>query len=1040
MTLNNAALDLPVDGNLTTANINGTTVSASGTTITITSVANVVVPKTIHLISYNSGDGDPYSGLTLAPLPAGYNGSLADNAGSVDLSISPNAQVTSLLWRGAVGSTLNSNWDRTTTDWLNGATPAPYADPNLVHFDDTASNATVIVTTAVGPGVWTVTNSALNYTFEGSGSVTGAVELVKVGTGSLTLKESGGDSFGGSVTVAASGGTVILDDANSTISGGVSIGSGATLQIGNNDANGNLPSASGTVVVNGTLVFDQTSSSTVAAAISGAGGVTQNGSGTVALSGVNPYSGNTTVNAGTLALTGSGAISNSANVTVSGATLDVSGISGVTLLNNFSLANATLTVNATNSPYLQPPVNVASGSLSMSGAGNTINVTALPAILAYPTTITLVECPGSISGYNMTLGTLPASYSGYVSNANNSAVLLVLTNGPTGGVRPYVTWSGVDALNNVSTNWSDALNWQLPGAPVAADNVIFNDTAAQSASAYSAPGGGAADLVPANVNNIVNANFSVSSLTYTNVNNDYQNTFITNGATLTVTNSLAFGSSSSDFGSAAKEYVTVSGANGTLTVNNTNSALFVGLESAVGQGCQATLDMSGLGTFNATVNTFAIGAIATTSLYPSGIAYLAQTNFITAINNTANNESGADETLALMVGQTGKSSSPESYLYLGQQNTINANYIGVGISKQSGEIEFNPTWVNPAVTIRGNDGVSPVTVWAIGDALGQTGSSTAPVGTVDFSGGTVNALVTTMYIGRSPNISGGHAVTGTLTFGAGTISVGTIYDGYQAFSDTDYGVGTINVNGTGLLQVNTLNLALTTGGTGDTSASGTLNISGTVQAGSILGDVVNNAGQSTITLSGGTLTVTNTIGTSAAPLTTLNLNGGTLQLDLNGSSTVTNIVATTVNTNAITPLTIGSIVNIFSPTTVALISYTGTDPYGSLSLNPLPAGYAGHLVDNQANQRVDLDITSAPPQPPVITSISVSGTTLTLNATNGTDNGQFVLLGTTNVALPLSQWKPILTNNFNGSGGLNLVTNIINSSVPHRFYILQVPE
>jgi len=38
--------------------------------------------------------------------------------------------------------------------------------------------------------------------------------------------------------------------------------------------------------------------------------------------------------------------------------------------------------------------------------------------------------------------------------------------------------------------------------------------------------------------------------------------------------------------------------------------------------------------------------------------------------------------------------------------------------------------------------------------------------------------------------------------------------------------------------------------------------------------------------------------------------------------------------------------------------------------------------------------------------------------------------------LPLGQWTPILTNNFDGSGDLNLVTNIINPANPLEFYLL----
>jgi hypothetical protein len=72
---------------------------------------------------------------------------------------------------------------------------------------------------------------------------------------------------------------------------------------------------------------------------------------------------------------------------------------------------------------------------------------------------------------------------------------------------------------------------------------------------------------------------------------------------------------------------------------------------------------------------------------------------------------------------------------------------------------------------------------------------------------------------------------------------------------------------------------------------------------------------------------------------------------------------------------------------------------------------------------------------PHFTSISVSGRTLTIQAVNGTASGQYVLLGTTNLAGP---WRTILTNNYDGSGSLNLIaTNLINPAAPQQFYMLK---
>jgi hypothetical protein len=86
LNLTGAALHLKADGNATATNIVAAAVGTSGiTTITIDSVTNVTGAKTIHLLGYTGTD--PFTSLALATLPSGYSGTLADNAGSIDLNV-----------------------------------------------------------------------------------------------------------------------------------------------------------------------------------------------------------------------------------------------------------------------------------------------------------------------------------------------------------------------------------------------------------------------------------------------------------------------------------------------------------------------------------------------------------------------------------------------------------------------------------------------------------------------------------------------------------------------------------------------------------------------------------------------------------------------------------------------------------------------------------------------------------------------------------------------------------------------------------------
>lgn len=103
----------------------------------------------------------------------------------------------------------------------------------------------------------------------------------------------------------------------------------------------------------------------------------------------------------------------------------------------------------------------------------------------------------------------------------------------------------------------------------------------------------------------------------------------------------------------------------------------------------------------------------------------------------------------------------------------------------------------------------------------------------------------------------------------------------------------------------------------------------------------------------------------------------------------------------------------------------------------LTAYSTGANPDPQINLFQVRDITGLAPSSPTITSVAVSGTTLSLTATNGPANGSYVLLESANLTLPPAQWIPVLTNSFDGNGDINLSTNVISSSNPQEFYILQ---
>ncbi|MGB2092380.1 MAG: autotransporter-associated beta strand repeat-containing protein, partial [Akkermansiaceae bacterium] len=203
-------------------------------------------------------------------------------------------------------------------------------------------------------------NSSANQTLSGLISGTGAV--VKDNSGNLTITAS--NTYSGGTTI--SGGTLIVGSGASEDalgSGAVTMNSGGSLQLwisagGNHTIDNDFTMDGGTVYskdgqynLTGAMTLNAGGGTLggtwdskhiqVSGVISGAGGLTiidlpSSQTGDVILSGVNTYTGNTTVSGGTLTLSAAdNNIASSAAIDVSaGATLDVSGVT-----NGFALAS-----------------------------------------------------------------------------------------------------------------------------------------------------------------------------------------------------------------------------------------------------------------------------------------------------------------------------------------------------------------------------------------------------------------------------------------------------------------------------------------------------------------------------------------------------------------------------------------------------------------------------------------------------------------------------------------------------------------------------
>jgi len=282
---------------------------------------------TYHLISHTGGplSTADFNSFFLSSSPAltsRQSGVLTNNATSLDYVVAGDAPKWSGLdsnaWiEGSTGAA--GNWKLIT----NG-TATDYVSGDTVLFDDSATNKNVDISTAdVFPVSVTVTNTAGTYVIGGAFGISGSTSVAKSGAGTLAL--AGPNSYSGGTTLAD--GTLAINNAAALGSGSLTVNSGSLDNTsggaiavttasplvlasdltftGTNDLDLGtgivaLP-ASRQITVNGSVL-------TLSGLISGTGfGLTKVGTGTLALTAANIYTGSTTVNAGTLVL-GNGGI------------------------------------------------------------------------------------------------------------------------------------------------------------------------------------------------------------------------------------------------------------------------------------------------------------------------------------------------------------------------------------------------------------------------------------------------------------------------------------------------------------------------------------------------------------------------------------------------------------------------------------------------------------------------------------------------------------------------------------------------------------
>lgn len=273
------------------------------------------------------------------------------------------------------------------------------------------------------------------------------------------------------------------------------------------------------------------------------------------------------------------------------------------------------------------------------------------------------------------------------------------------------------------------------------------------------------------------------------------------------------------------------------------------------------------------------------------------------------------------------------------------------------------------------------------------------------------------------NLEDSNTYSGETTIGSGTLAL----QGSASISDTA-GIFLADTNSVlDLSQIYPSQLALVNGQT--LSGFGTVNCpSGNVTTAT--GAIVSPGSASAV----GTLTVAGNValGTDGT---------GTTVMELDPAAAANDVLSVSGS------LVLGGTLSL--PTLAGTLatgqSYTLFNAGGGISgsfASITPATPGPGLTWNTGNLTVNGSISISGsglgPARPRLTGIQLTGTTLTIEGTNGVDGGQYVLLKSTNVATPLADWIPVGTNNFNGSG--NFSTNItVPHNTPAEFYIISQP-
>jgi fibronectin-binding autotransporter adhesin len=780
-------------------------------------------------------------------------------------------EAANIYWDG-LGTTWNS-----TTDWStasNATTPHPAAVPggaDVANFNISTVNTAQTVNLDAA-------QSALGLDFTSTGAVTintgTGTNAITIGLGGITIAAgSGADAINANVVLGIAE-TWTNNSANAlTVAGSITNGSN-TLTIG----------GSGITNLNGVLG-------------SGSGGLTMSGTGTLNL-GPTTYTGATTVSSGTLFLNSSSGFGQSSGVSIAaGATVDLDGIAGST---NISIAGAGIGGNGalvSSFPFIP---GVWSGNVTLAGdttVGGTGDIPLSGAVTGNGHTLTKVgNNTLTLSGStdNSNLGVVVNAGTVVLAKSSAASVHAIGVNGLTinaGAVQ--LGGTGGDQINDGAAVEVNGGTFSMNGRSetIAALDSIGSTGIVQNASATAAAltlnlansnfyagvlqdgaGGGALSLIiggnGAGSEDLTGKNAFTGGLT---INSGQL--FIGSAGALNVNqpNAVAFGVNSTGTLAISVHNVVISG----LTTNATVGTPVVESFS----GVPVTLTVS-----NASPNTFAGVLQDGLGSLPLGLTVSGSSTLTLSGANTYSGPTTIDS--GVLQGGAANTFSISSAVVLGG-GTLNlggfAQSIGSLASTAGGVVTTTGTTGFDTLTV-GSDNTSTTFSGSITDAAGGRMLALTKVGTgtLTLSGnitstGPINVIGGTLALGGGSLVANvtdaanfaysAGAFKGRLIVTGGTLTINapfTAGNGLENDGGLTIGPGpAITLSGAGLDNEGTL-----------TMAGGTLNLSTSAMAANVNRGTVNLSATVPFNLNGATLT-----------------NGGALNLDggtVSGSGLLSN--------------------------------------------------------------------------------------------------------------------------------------------------------